>query len=244
MRHLVAPTFASACRRSRDDSRIEYGAGRPPEASLQLFYQRRIDPDTMFMHRGLRFLHEPANLREMTMLNPACPTTHVATRLRLVATAPAIASRNAIATILNPSDVLLDLDVPTKKRALEEISRFLGARHGLVDGEVYASLVEREEIGSTALGQGLAIPHARVPGLSQAIAAFVRTEIPIPFDAPDGKPVGDMLVILVPQAATDAHLLLLAQAAEMFCDLSFRERLRASVDAADVHATFAQWRPS
>ena len=176
------------------------------------------------------------------MLNPACPTTPVATRLRPGATVST--SRNAIAAILNPSDVLLDLDVPTKKRALEDISRFVGARHGLVDDEVYASLVEREEIGSTALGQGFAIPHARVPGLSRAIAAFVRTEIPIPFDAPDGKPVSDMLVILVPQHATDAHLMLLAQAAEMFCDVSFRERLRASVDAAEVHATFAQWRPT
>lgn len=176
------------------------------------------------------------------MLNSGCPMTHSATRARLVATT--IASRNAIAAILNPSDVLLDLDVPTKKRALEDISRFVGARHGLVDEDVYASLVEREEIGSTALGQGFAIPHARVPGLSRPVAAFVRMKLAIPFDAPDGKPASDMLVILVPQHATEAHLLLLAQAAEMFCDPSFRERLRTSVDAPEVHAAFAQWRPT
>ncbi len=82
-----------------------------------------------------------------------------------------------------------------------------------------------------------------MPGLSRAIAAFVRTEIPIAFDAPDGKPVSDMLVILVPQHATEAHLMLLAEVAEMFCDVEFRDRLRASADTAEVHATFAQWRP-
>lgn len=151
------------------------------------------------------------------------------------------ASRNVVAAILSRSDILLDLDVPTKGRALENISRFIAARHGLVGDEVYASLFEREDVGSTALGQGFAIPHARVPGLSQPIAAFVRTEIPIAFDAPDGKPVSDMLVILVPHQATEAHLSLLAGAAAMFYDVPFRERLRACADAGAVHAAFAQW---
>lgn len=176
------------------------------------------------------------------MLNPVSSSVVVAARPRRDVTACALC--NAIAAILSPDDILLDLDVSTKKRALEDISRFVAARHGLLDEEVYASLVEREDVGSTALGQGFAIPHARVPGLSRPIAAFVRTEIPIPFDAPDGKPVGDLLVILVPQHATEAHLLLLAEAAAMFCDAAFRERLRACADAAGVYAAFAQWLPT
>ncbi len=111
------------------------------------------------------------------MLNAAYPSIAQAARIRKDPSA--IAPPNAVAAMLSPSDILLDLDVHTKERALEDISRFVAARHGLVGEEVYASLVEREEVGSTALGQGFAIPHARVPGLSQPIAAFVRTEIPI-----------------------------------------------------------------
>jgi PTS system nitrogen regulatory IIA component len=135
---------------------------------------------------------------------------------------------------------VLDLDVPTRRRAFEEIARFVGARHGLLAEEVLASLAGREKIGSTALGHGIAIPHARVQGLSQPVAAFVRLKISVPFDAPDGKPVGDMLVLLVPEDATDAHLQLLAEVAEMFCDRPFRERLRACGHAAEVHAALTR----
>ena len=67
-------------------------------------------------------------------------------------------------------------------------------------------------------------------------------KIPIPFDAPDGKPVSDLFVLLVPQHATETHLSLLAGVAEMFCDVSFREELRACVQADRIHAAFATWR--
>ena len=176
------------------------------------------------------------------MLSPVSSSIAVAAGVRRDVTASA--ARNAVAAVLSPDDILLDLAAYSKQRAFEDISCFFAARHGFPDEDVLASLLEREEIGSTALGQGFAIPHARVPGLSHPIAAFVRTEIPIPFDAPDGKPVSDLLILLVPQHATEAHLLLLAEAAAMFCDVSFRERLRACGDAGAVHSTFAQWRPS
>ena len=187
------------------------------------------------------------------MLTLGHPVTHTSTGLltgiagRAAQTSPHAgaaehAARNAVAEILTPDDILLDLDVPTKERAMEELARFIGARHGLLDRDVHAGLVERERIGSTALGLGVAIPHARVKGLSHAIAAFVRMKWAILFDAPDGKPVSDILVLLVPWHATEEHLLLLAQAAEMFCDTSFREDLRACVETAEVHAAFAQWR--
>ena len=174
------------------------------------------------------------------MTNPAGAATSVATWPHQRARPSA--SRNAVAPILAPSDILLDLDVSTKDRALEEIARFIGARHGLVDGDVRASLAEREKVGSTAVGCGVAIPHARVKDLSRPIAAFVRTKIPIPFDAPDGKPVSDLFVLLVPRHATETHLRLLAQVAEMFIDVSFREGLRMCADVDGIHAAFAQWR--
>ena len=145
-----------------------------------------------------------------------------------------VASRNALAEILEPTDVLLGLDVATKSAALREIARFISARHQLSDAAVHASLVEREEIGSTGLGCGVAIPHARVKELARPVAAFVRTQIAIPFEAPDGKPVTDIIVLLVPHEATDDHLLLLAEVAEMFADRRFREDLRNCGDAGEV----------
>jgi nitrogen PTS system EIIA component len=144
--------------------------------------------------------------------------------------------RTAIAAILTPAYVLLGVDALTKERALEEIARFIAKRRGLVETEVHAGLVEREKIGSTGLGFGIAIPHARVKGLSRPVAAFVRTRFPISFGAPDDKPVSDMLVLLVPPDVADEHLHLLAEVAEMFSDRRLRENLRTRVDAAAVHA--------
>lgn len=172
------------------------------------------------------------------MLNDAYATTRVGTRPH--ANAAVMMSRNAIASILTAADIVLDLDVPTRERALEEIARIVGARHGLLPAEVYTGLAERERIGSTALGCGIAIPHARMKRLARPVAAYVRTRIPIPFDAPDGKPVSDMFALLVPQHSTDAHLGLLAQVAEIFCDAPFREGLRALVHADEVHAALAR----
>lgn len=149
--------------------------------------------------------------------------------------------RQCVADMLTPADIILALDVSTKERALEFIARFVGVRHGLIDGEAYAGLAERERLGSTALGNGVAIPHARVKGLSHPVAAFVRLRTPIPFGAPDGKPVGEMVILLVPMHATDEHLQLLAEIAEMYCDKSFREGLRACKQAAQVYASFRHW---
>jgi len=152
----------------------------------------------------------------------------------------ASASPNALAAILTPSDVVLDVDVSTKERALEEAARFLAGRHGLLWADVRTSLLEREKIGSTALGFGIAIPHARVRGLLRPIAAFLRTKIPIPFGAPDDRPVSEMLVLLVPPQAADEHLELLAAVAETFSEKQFREGLRAQSDPARVHAVLTR----
>jgi PTS system nitrogen regulatory IIA component len=91
------------------------------------------------------------------------------------------------------------------------------------------------------LGHGVAIPHARIKGLRQAVAVFVRSRSPVPFDAPDGKPVFAMVVLFVPQQATDEHLKILAGVAEMFADRRFREQLKACADPAAVSKLFADW---
>src|SRR5579862_693311 len=144
----------------------------------------------------------------------------------------------AVAELLSLQDILLDLDVTTKERAFEAIGRLLNGRCGLAQREVALALAAREQLGSTGLGHGMAIPHARLKGLTRVVAAFVRTKLPIPFEAPDEKPVSDMLVLLVPDRATQRHLALLAEVAEMFNDLRFRTRLRMCDDAAEIREAF------
>ena len=101
---------------------------------------------------------------------------------------------------------------------------------------------KREKLGSTGLGQGVAIPHGRVKGMKNAIGALVRMKSPIPFDAPDGQGVSLIFLLMVPDRATDAHLQILSELAEMFSDKAFRDQLLAAPSAADLHALISNWR--
>jgi PTS system nitrogen regulatory IIA component len=151
---------------------------------------------------------------------------------------------NIVSDLLSEDDIILDLDAANKTRAFESVAEFLERRHGLDAEQVCRSLAEREELGSTGLGRGVAIPHARVKGLRHAAAVFARFALPIEFDAPDAKPVSDMLVLLVPAQPNDEHLKVLALVAEMFCDTSFRAELRSLAHPKDIHRLFAAWIPS
>jgi len=111
-----------------------------------------------------------------------------------------------IAKILPSDHIVLDLDVASKKRVFEQVGILFENSHGIARSEVFDSLFAREKLGSTGLGQGVAIPHGRAKGLKEAAGAFVRLKTPIPFDAPDGKPVQNLFVLLVPEQATDLHL--------------------------------------
>jgi PTS system nitrogen regulatory IIA component len=150
---------------------------------------------------------------------------------------------NRIAPLLPETHILLDVDAGTKKRLFEQIAQLFEERARLSASAVLACLSARERLGSTGLGQGIAIPHGRLKGLKQASAAFVRPRHPIPFDAPDGKPVAQVFVLLVPEQATDEHLQLLSELAEMFSAREFRDRIAAARDAADVHRLFESWVP-
>ena len=135
---------------------------------------------------------------------------------------------------------MLELDGTTADQAIGAIARFMAARHGLPGDSVRAALAERERIGSTALGCGIAIPHARLKRLSREVAVFVRPTMPVLFDAPDGKPVTDMLVLLVPWEATEEHLLILAEIAAMFGDRQFRDDLRTCTTREQVYAMLTE----
>ena len=149
---------------------------------------------------------------------------------------------NLISKILPAENVILDADSSSKKRVFERVGILLENTQQIARSQVFDSLFAREKLGSTGLGQGVAIPHGRIKGLRDAIGAFVKTQAPIPFDAPDGQPVNLIFVLLVPERATDLHLQLLGELAQMFSDKSFREQLLASNDPAAIHQLFADWK--
>jgi len=146
-----------------------------------------------------------------------------------------------VAAALATSRIRLAFSAASKSQVLDEAGRLFAAHEGWEPAYVTERLAARERVGSTGLGQGVAIPHARLQGLRRAVAAFIRLDSPVAFDAPDGKPVSDFLVLLVPEDAAEEHLQLLAEAAEMFNDRRFRDLLRRQSDAPGVQRAFAQW---
>jgi PTS system nitrogen regulatory IIA component len=149
---------------------------------------------------------------------------------------------NSVAKVLSTNDVLLDLDVGNKQSMFEAVGRLWAEHHDMVAGEVVDSLNAREKLGSTGLGQGVAIPHARVKGLTKAVAAFVRPTQPIEFDSPDGELVAYCFVLLVPTQATEEHLQILAEVAEMFSNTEFREQLGTAKSPDQIHQLIILWR--
>lgn len=146
-----------------------------------------------------------------------------------------------IGKILSPENVLLDSESTSKKRVFERVGILFENSQNIARSQVFDSLFAREKLGSTGLGQGVAIPHGRVKGLRDAVAAFVKASNPIPFDAPDGQPVNLIFVLLVPERATDLHLQLLGELAQMFSTPSFRDALANSNDPATIQKMFADW---
>lgn len=148
---------------------------------------------------------------------------------------------NLIAKLLKVENVLVDLDASSKKRVFEQAGLLFENLQGIARSTVYDALFAREKMGSTGLGLGIAIPHGRIKGLKEAHGAFLRLSNPVQFDAPDGQPVSLIFVLLVPEAATEHHLQMLSELAQMFSDKGFREQLMAAPDATAVHILFAQW---
>jgi PTS system nitrogen regulatory IIA component len=148
-----------------------------------------------------------------------------------------------VAKLLPPANVLLDLQVSSKKRLFEQVGLLFENNHGIGRSLVFDSLFARERLGSTGLGQGVAIPHGRIKGLKDALGAFVRLAQPVPFDAPDTKPVQLLFVLLVPEQATEKHLQILSELAQMFSDRALREAMAAAADAGALHQLIAAWQP-
>ncbi|WP_028454538.1 PTS IIA-like nitrogen regulatory protein PtsN [Chitinilyticum litopenaei] len=145
--------------------------------------------------------------------------------------------------ILPPANIFLDMDVGSKKRVFEQIGIVFENSHGIARSVIFDSLFAREKLGSTGLGQGVAIPHGRIKGLKDATGAFVRLKEPISYDAPDGKPVNLIFVLLVPANATDLHLQILSELAQLFSDKRIREALADVAEPAEAWKLISLWEP-
>lgn len=150
---------------------------------------------------------------------------------------------NLIAKLLPPANIVLDLEVSSKKRMFEQVGLIFENNQGIARSLVFESLFARERLGSTGLGQSVAIPHGRIKGLKDALGAFVRLAQAVPFDAPDGKPVALLFVLLVPEQATEKHLQILSELAQMFSDRVLREQLGTADDPGALHQAITAWQP-
>ncbi|MES3011429.1 MAG: PTS sugar transporter subunit IIA [Pseudomonadota bacterium] len=148
---------------------------------------------------------------------------------------------NRLATILPAAQVLVSVDATSKKRAFEEAGLLFENLHGLSRALITDSLFARERLGSTGLGHGVAIPHGRIKGLKSPMAAVFQLAQPIGFDAPDEQPVGVLIFLLVPETATQKHLEILSEIAELLSDASLREKIKASDSAESLHSMIAGW---
>lgn len=150
---------------------------------------------------------------------------------------------NLVAHLLPPANVAVDVSVSSKKRLFEGLGLLFENNHGIARSVVYEAMFEREKLGSTGLGHGIAIPHGRIKGLKDAVGALVRLSTPVPFDAPDGKPVHIAFGLLVPEQATERHLQILSALAQMFSDRDLRDSMNSAPDAASLHQLIASWQP-
>ena len=150
---------------------------------------------------------------------------------------------NRLSAILPASNVLVNVDASSKKRSFEQAGLLFENQHTIARGIVTDSLFARERLASTGLGHGVAIPHGRIKGLKNPLAAVLRLQQPIAFEAPDDEPVSLLIFLLVPEAATQRHLEILSEIAEMLSDRTLRERLKTEPDAAVLHQLIADWQP-
>lgn len=150
---------------------------------------------------------------------------------------------NRLAAILLADNVLVGVDATSKKRVFEHAGLLFENQHAIARATVTDNLFARERLGSTGLGHGVAVPHGRVKGLKNPLAAVIRVGQPIPFDAPDDEPVSLLIFLLVPEAATQRHLEILSEIAELLSDRELRDKLKTEASAAEVYRLIEGWVP-
>ena len=150
---------------------------------------------------------------------------------------------NLVAPLLDSQSVLINQAFTSKRKFFEHAAARVESCRGLKAAAILDNLLERERLGSTALGQGVAIPHGRLKGLSGATGMFYRLNPPLDFDAPDERPVALCFVLLVPMDADEHHLQILGELAQMLGDETLRRRLLNAPGAEDIYRIIAAWTP-
>jgi PTS system nitrogen regulatory IIA component len=148
---------------------------------------------------------------------------------------------NLIAPLITPETTLLNMSFSSKKKLFEHAADLFAQAHGLKSTDIFTSLFERERLGSTALGCGIAIPHGRIKGLKDACGALYRLSTPLEFDAPDNQPVSLCFVLLVPKDANEQHLQILGELAQLFGDEAMRTKMMGTATVPELIALIGAW---
>ncbi|MGF1640013.1 MAG: PTS IIA-like nitrogen regulatory protein PtsN [Rhodospirillales bacterium] len=141
-----------------------------------------------------------------------------------------------IADLIKPDHVVAKLRATSKKQALQELARRAAEITGQSERAVFSVLMKRERLGTTGVGNGIAIPHGKLPTLDTIYGLFARLEHPIDFDAIDDRPVDLIFLLLAPEASGADHLKALARVSRLLRDKSACEKLRATDDAEALYA--------
>lgn len=140
----------------------------------------------------------------------------------------------AISALLSPQKIFIDTDVSSKKKLLELIANIAADQTQLSESIIYTNLLNRERLGSTGLGQGFAVPHARLPDLEKTVGCFFRLKQPVNFESPDNRPVDLVFTIIIPQEATEEHLLILSSLARIFSDADICQAIREATSKEEI----------
>lgn len=141
-----------------------------------------------------------------------------------------------LSDFLSPEAVLPALKVNSKKQAIQELAAKAAGLTGLPERVIFDTLLQRERLGSTGVGNGIAIPHGKLPEIGRLFGLFARLDRPIDFDALDGEPVDLVFLLLAPEAAGADHLKALARVARVLRDQNIAQKLRLTREPAALHA--------
>lgn len=149
-----------------------------------------------------------------------------------------------IGEIISSASIELAMQASSKKRVLENLSELLSKNTDMETSSIFQTITERERIGSTGIGEGIAIPHSRIKGLQKPVGAFAILEKQIDFDSIDQKPVNLVFALIVPEEASEEHLQLLAQLAKIFSDSKTKEKLLEANSPDSALLLFQEFNPN
>ena len=145
-----------------------------------------------------------------------------------------------ISELIGSSGIAANLRVTSKKQALQELAKRAAEITGQPERAIFEVLIERERLGTTGVGNGIAIPHGKLPDLERLYGLFARLETPIDFDAIDEQPVDLICVLLAPETAGADHLKALARVSRLLRDRAVCEKLRGTDSAEAIHALLTE----